>query len=134
MKDARRIVQTFPLFSVVSDCIKQVSRTYYDRSFRVIYTSRQLVQIRLANRSLVQIFPRLGFQPSANGSTHKLIPHNTNASTLVASPPFRTQPWRLKFRQLLTVRYTQSDRRVNCQNTVQTLRGILKAVFLTKRP
>ena len=28
MKDAHRIIQAFPLFSIVSDLIKQFSRTY----------------------------------------------------------------------------------------------------------
>ena len=45
LKNAQRIVQTFPLFSVVLSSIKQFSGTYFDRSFRAIYTSRQLVQI-----------------------------------------------------------------------------------------
>jgi hypothetical protein len=79
MKDTHRIVHTLPLFSVVSDCIKQFSRTYYDRRFRVIYTCRQFVQIRLAKRNSVQIFPRLGFQTSANGSIHDLLSHNTDS-------------------------------------------------------
>jgi len=70
MNDAHRIVQAFLLFKFVAVRIVQFPRTYYERSVRFIYTSRQLVQVRLANRSLVQIFPRLRFQTSANGSIH----------------------------------------------------------------
>jgi hypothetical protein len=80
MKDAHRIVQTFPLVSLISDCMKQFSLTFHERSFRVIYTSRQLVQIRFADRSLVHISPRLAFQSSANSSIHEFISHNTNGA------------------------------------------------------
>jgi len=44
--------------SVVSDRVKQLSRTCYERGFRFIYAFRQLIQVRLENRSLVKVFPR----------------------------------------------------------------------------
>ena len=64
---------TRPQVQFVVDGIIEFPRTYHERSFRVIDASRQLVQIRFANRSLVQSFPRLSFQSSANGRIHKLI-------------------------------------------------------------
>jgi hypothetical protein len=76
--DAHRIVQTFLLIKVIADCIIQFPRTYDERSFCVIDTSRQSIQIRLANRSLVQIFPRFSSQTSANASIHKLTFHNAD--------------------------------------------------------
>ena len=143
MKDAHRIVQTFRLVNFVSGRVEQVSRAHHEGSLRISYALRQLIQIRLANRSLAKVFPRSGIQTFANSSIHKLISHNTkhfdvdSFSTLsTKSPAFKltlthlkyadkqgypwTKLWWIAIQDVIESTLHPVRRRVNCPNIVQT--------------
>ena len=78
MKDAHRIVQTLLLFLFVVDGIIEFPRTYDDDAEAALDLSRQLVHIRFANRSLVQIF-HVEFSKLCKRRYTYCLSHNANA-------------------------------------------------------
>jgi hypothetical protein len=70
MQDIHRVFHTLRFFGIVAGCVRQFAYTHGDCGLRCSNAIRQPIEVRLANRGVVEVFPRARIQTIARWAVH----------------------------------------------------------------